>query len=112
MFNDRHRPRPAGPLLPPILLAAALGMLSACHLPTPDARAVLRITASGEVTLDGAPVRPGDLNAALAARQAPGSHLLVQILAAPQADIALVKRAVEASKLAHASVAFAGDEQP
>jgi hypothetical protein len=56
MIPHLPRPRPAGRFLVPVLLAAALGLLSGCHLPTPDTRLVLRIAATGAITLDGVPV--------------------------------------------------------
>ncbi len=109
MIPHQPGPLPAGRFLAPVLLAAALGLLSGCHLPTPDTRLVLHIAATGAITLDGVPVAAGGLNEALAARQVAGTHLMVQILASPQADIRLLEQAVEASRRVHASVAFAGD---
>lgn len=109
MIPHLPRPRSAGRFLVPILLAATLVVFSGCHLPTPDTRFVLHIAATGAITLDGVPVAAGGLNEALAARQVAGTHLMVQILASPQADIRLVEQAVEASRRVHASVAFAGD---
>ena len=102
MIPHQPGPLPAGRFLAPVLLAAALGLLSGCHLPTPDTRLVLHIAATGAITLDGVPVAAGGLNEALAARQVVGRFV-------QQQDIRLLEQAVEASRRVHASVAFAGD---
>ncbi len=84
--------------------------LAGCYMPPPAPHAVVHVSAQGEYTLDGKPVAPGELEAAVAARAASAPKLVVEIHASPEADVAVVEEAVQAIRRAHARVAFARDD--
>ena len=89
-----------------LLLAAPALLLGGCGLPRPDTHALLQVTAASRFALDGRPVGADALTQAFDERQVPGTELLVEISASPQADIHAVQTAVRDSRLAHAEVAF------
>ena len=89
-----------------LLLAAPALLLGGCGLPRPDTHALLQVSAASQFALDGHPVSADALTRAFDAREVPGTELLVEISASPQADIHAVQVAVRDSRLAHAEVAF------
>jgi biopolymer transport protein ExbD len=84
--------------------------LAGCYMPPPAPHAVVHVSAQGAYTLDGNPVAPAALEAAVAAKAASAPKLVVEIHASPAADAALVKAAVQAIERAHARVAFGRDD--
>jgi hypothetical protein len=87
--------------------------LTGCYRPAPVAHATLRVTAQGELELDGTAVSPGLLGKRVTALKAAkgGGDLVVTIEPAPAADVAHVRDAVQAIQRAQARVAFSGDVQ-
>jgi biopolymer transport protein ExbD len=97
-------------LLAGLLLAAAVAVLGACHVPPPVVRSVLHITATGDVTLDGKAIAPAELQAALAARKAASTELEVEVRASAQADISRVQAVIASAKHAQVRVSFARED--
>ncbi len=92
-----------------MMTAAAL---AGCYLPKPVNHAELRISSEGQYAFNGLPVQPQNLQLALDAAKRPGQDLIVQIEAAPTANLVFVRRAIDTVKLAHARVAFTKDYTP
>ena len=93
-----------------LLTATAAAVVGGCHLPPPVARVVLTIPASGNLVLDGKPIAPPQLQAALEAKKQAGADLEVEVRASPAADIKLVRAAIQSTRLAHVRVSFAREE--
>jgi len=92
------------------LLLAWLSIgLTGCYLPKPVTHARLTISVDSQLAFNGAPLAADALARALDAAKPPGHDLVVQIDAAPGADLRLVRSAVDAVTLAHARVAFSKD---
>ena len=87
----------------------ACAVLASCYMPSAQQHAELRIAADGSYRFNGQAVAAGELSARIAAVRQSGSDLVVQIEPSADADLAAVRRAVEAVKSAHARVAFAAD---
>jgi len=92
----------------PLLVLLSAG-LTGCYMPKPVAHAKLTISANSQLAFNGAPVASAALAQVLDAAKPPGHDLIVQIEAAPDANLELVRSAVAAVKLAHARVAFSKD---
>jgi len=88
---------------------AAGAALAGCYMPGAQRHAELRIAADGSYRFNGQTVAAPDLAATITAAKRPGSDLVVQIQPSSSADLAAVRRAVEAVKSARARVAFAAD---
>jgi biopolymer transport protein ExbD len=76
-------------------------------MPGAQRHAELRIAADGSYRFNGQAATLTELSARIAAAGQPGGDLVVQIEPSASADLAAVRRAVEAVKAAHARVAFA-----
>lgn len=101
---------PTKRILSGLVLGAAVAALGACHVPPPVTRSVLRITATGDITLDGEVLAPVELVAALKARKLARSELEVEVRASPDADMSRVQAVIESTKLAHVRVSFARED--
>jgi biopolymer transport protein ExbD len=88
---------------------AASAALAGCYMPGAQRHAELRVAADGSYRFNGQAVAAPDLAAAITAAKQAGSDLVVQIQPSSSADLAAVRRAVEAIKSAKARVAFAAD---
>ncbi len=94
------------------LRLALLGVMlvaSGCYqAPTSD-HAILTVSQSGELNLQGRAVERQGLQAAIEAATAKNRTLVVEIHASPQAPVAVLEEVVGKAKAAHAVVAFAGE---
>jgi biopolymer transport protein ExbD len=91
------------------LVALAAAALTGCYMPGAQRHAELRIAADGSYSFNGQAVAASELSARIAAARQQGADLVVQVEASANADLAAVRRAVEAVKSAHARVAFAAE---
>jgi biopolymer transport protein ExbD len=93
------------------LFAIACASSSGCYVPSPVAHATLHIAADGTFKLNGKPVVVQDLAASVEAVEPESGNLVVQIEAAPTANVEAIRAAVAAVRSAHALIAFAKEAQ-
>lgn len=93
----------------------AMGALSvvlvACFERAPTVHAKLSISAAGVFTLDGVVVEAVNMKEALLAKRPKNGAFFVSIHVSPEAKLTAVVAAMEAAKLAEASVGLVGNEQ-
>lgn len=94
---------------PHLARLAVVLLVAGCYQPASSDHAVLKVSAAGELILQGRPAERQDLRAAIEAATPRNRTIVVEIQASPKAPVALLEDVVGKAKSAHAVVAFAAE---